>query len=66
MIEEILEHVSLKTVAIAFFSALALLEITQWLNNERKIRALGGHGRRQSTWYPFGEYNITFDTRTLY
>ncbi|TVY40719.1 Cytochrome P450, partial [Lachnellula occidentalis] len=53
MIEAILERLSLKTVAIAFIGAFALLTITQWLNKERKIRALGGHTRRQPTWFPF-------------
>jgi hypothetical protein len=66
MIEEILGHVSRKTVAIAFIGALALLKITQWLNKERKIRALGGHGRKQPTWYPFGDYNTSFHTSRLY
>lgn len=55
MIEEILAQVSFKTIAIAVIGAFALLHITEWLNKERKIRALGGHGRRNPTWYPFGK-----------
>ncbi|TVY20558.1 Cytochrome P450, partial [Lachnellula arida] len=53
MIEDILERLSLKTLAVAFISAFALLGITKWLNNERRIRALGGHARKQPTWFPF-------------
>jgi len=66
MIEEILERLSLKSIAVAFISAFALLGITKWLNNERKIRALGGHTRRQPTWFPFGDYHFISDTHSTY
>ncbi|TVY85472.1 Cytochrome P450 52A1 [Lachnellula suecica] len=53
MIEEILEQVSPKTLILAVVGALFLLKTAEWINRERKIRALGGRTRRNPTWYPF-------------
>jgi hypothetical protein len=55
MIEQILEHTSPKTIIAALFVVLALIKVTQWINNERKIRALGGHAPVVKTWLPFGK-----------
>jgi hypothetical protein len=54
MIEEILERSSLKTLIVAVFAVFALLKVTKWINEERKIRALGGHTYRVKTWIPGG------------
>jgi hypothetical protein len=56
MIEEILEHSSPKTLLVALFAVFALVKVTKWVNNERKIRALGGHTYRVKTWIPGGTY----------
>jgi hypothetical protein len=57
MIEEILEHSSPKTLLVAVFAVFALVKVTTWINNERKIRALGGHTHRVKTWIPGGTYS---------
>jgi len=55
MIEQILEHTSPKSIIAALFAVLALVKVTQWINNERKIRALGGRAPVIKTWLPFGK-----------
>ncbi|CZR50443.1 related to n-alkane-inducible cytochrome P450 [Phialocephala subalpina] len=52
MIEEIFERVPPKTLIIAVVAILSLLKVSQWINTERKIRALGGHAYRVRTWIP--------------
>ncbi|KAF8853365.1 putative cytochrome 52A4 [Acephala macrosclerotiorum] len=52
MIEEIFERVSPKTLIVAVIAILSLLKVSQWINTERKIRALGGHAYRVKTWIP--------------
>jgi hypothetical protein len=56
MIEEILEHASPKLVVVTVFVIFALVKVSQWVTNEWKIRALGGHTRRARTWLPWGGY----------
>jgi hypothetical protein len=58
MIEEILEHSSPKTLLVALFAVFALVKVTKWINNERKIRALGGHTYRVKTWIPGGTSSL--------
>ena len=61
MIEEILERTSLKTLVIAVFAVFALVKVTKWINEERKIRALGGHTYRVKTRIPGGtSYLVIF------
>ncbi|KAE8449366.1 hypothetical protein EG329_008267 [Mollisiaceae sp. DMI_Dod_QoI] len=52
MIEEILTRVSAKTLIVAIIAVLSLWKVSQWVNTERKIRALGGHAYRVRTWIP--------------
>lgn len=57
MIDIILDRASPKTIAIAVFAIFVLVKLTQRLNKERKIRALGGHAPRIPTWLPFGKFS---------
>lgn len=59
MIEEIFGQLSFKTVSVAVVGAYVLLQTAQWLNKERKRRALGGRGRKVPSWYPFGDSNVS-------
>ena len=46
MLDESLRHVSVWTAAGVIVTVWGLLRMTSWLNDERKIWALGGHARR--------------------
>lgn len=59
MIEEILERSSLKALVVAIFAVFALVKVTKWINEERKIRALGGHTYRVKTWIP-GDFELIY------
>jgi hypothetical protein len=63
MIEDILEHASPKLVVVAVVAILALVKVTQWITNEWKIRALGGHTHRIRTWLPGGVYPLLIVSR---
>lgn len=54
MIGALLDHISLKNLFSGLIIVYILFKITQWLNTERKIRALGGHAPRIPTYLPFG------------
>ncbi|KAL2065144.1 hypothetical protein VTL71DRAFT_4285 [Oculimacula yallundae] len=53
MIEEILNHVSLKTLLLAAVAVYSLIKITTWISNDRKIRTLGGYTKRPNLRLPF-------------
>lgn len=54
MIEEILAHASVKTLVLTALVVFALVRVSRRINNEVKIRALGGHAYSASTWLPGG------------
>lgn len=54
MIDSLLEHVHPKSLAVAIVVLLVLAKFSQWVNKERKIRALGGHAPKIRTWLPYG------------
>jgi hypothetical protein len=55
MLEHILEHLSPKTVFVALLAAYTLYRLAIWINDERKIWALGGHARRIPVYLPFSK-----------
>jgi hypothetical protein len=56
ILDEILEHVSVPTIVGGTVAVFALMKIANRINEERKIAALGGHGRRAATYAPFGKH----------
>lgn len=65
MIEDIISRVSPKTLIVAVVAVVAIIKLTTWLSNERKIRALGGHAKKVNTKFPFGTL-ISPSTSTLF
>jgi hypothetical protein len=60
MLEQVLEQTSPKTIALACLGLYILVAVAQWLAEERKIRALGGHAKKAPTWLPYGEDVVDF------
>jgi hypothetical protein len=56
MLEELLGHLSVPKVAAAAAAIYFLIYIVRWINTERKIKALGGHGPRVPARLPLGAY----------
>jgi hypothetical protein len=56
MLEYVLEHLSPKTVLVALLASYALYKLAIWINDERKIRALGRHARRIPAYLPFSKF----------
>jgi len=54
MIDDIIAYVSIKTVCLAVILAYALITVSKWISDERKIRALGGHAPKIPSYLPFG------------
>lgn len=54
MIEDIINHTSPKTIGAALVAVVILWNITSWITNERKIRALGAHAPRVKAYLPWG------------
>lgn len=52
MLDSILEHASLKTVALAVVGLWFLIKINTWIATDRKINGLGGHAQRVKTYLP--------------
>jgi hypothetical protein len=55
MIDGIIAYVSIKTVWLAIIVAYALLTISKWISDERKIRVLGGHAPKIPSYLPYGK-----------
>lgn len=62
MIDELLEHVSLKTILVGLAASLVLISVSKRIVEERKIRALGGHTRKVTNWLPFGKCHTVFNS----
>ena len=56
MIEDILQHLSPKTIAIAAIVVFSLVKISKRFSDERKIQALGGHAPELPSYLPFGTF----------
>ncbi len=54
MIEDLLSHVSAKSLALACVAVYAIWRFAIYINDERKIRTLGGHARKVKTKVPWG------------
>jgi hypothetical protein len=56
MIEPLIQQGSPKTIALALalFAIVVMVKVSQWINTERKIRALGGHASKIRTLLPYG------------
>jgi hypothetical protein len=55
MIEEVFEHTSPKTIAIAAVAIFAVVKVAQFINNEFKIRRLGSHAPKVRSWLPLSK-----------
>jgi energy-converting hydrogenase Eha subunit B len=55
MIQDILDNISPKTLLAGIVVTYTLVRTVQWLDEERRIRALGGHARKVRTYLPFGK-----------
>lgn len=56
MFEDLLNHVSPKSLVLACVAIFAVLKVTtNFVNKERRIRALGGHAARVKTFIPWGK-----------
>ncbi|KAI9053821.1 hypothetical protein LZ554_002769 [Drepanopeziza brunnea f. sp. 'monogermtubi'] len=53
MIDDLLTRVSPKTLVVALVAIYTIFYISKLLNNERRIRRLGGHAKRISSNLPF-------------
>jgi hypothetical protein len=56
IVDEILEHASVPTVLGGTVALFVLIGISKRINEERKIKALGGHGRPVPSYLPFGKH----------
>jgi len=63
MIEQLLAHASVRTVAVvAVVSIFVALRLWKWVDAELRIRKLGGHARKAGTWLP---YDLDFVARAV-
>jgi len=56
IVDEILEHASVPTLLGGTVAVFALIGIAKRINEERKIAALGGHGRHVTSYVPFSKH----------
>jgi len=59
MITDILA-LSPKTLIASGVAVLVFVLGLRWLNDEVKIRQLGGHAKRVKTWLPYGTFSFPF------
>jgi hypothetical protein len=62
MIEQLLARTSVKSVAVVAIAVFVVLRLVKWIDAEIRIRKLGGHARRASTWLP---YDLDFVARAV-
>jgi hypothetical protein len=55
MLEELVQSFTATRAVVALASIYLLVQLVQYVNTERKIRALGGHAPKMRGWLPWGK-----------